>query len=492
MPALSPAGPDGRRTLLVDGEPFIILSLQWDCDSCFSAEIMDPLFAHARALGCNAAALLLYWKEIEPGEGRYDFRMLEHRLEQARAHGLRLVLVWFGAYKNACLNYAPDWVKRDPARFRRARTAAGADLANIACPACDATLRADRAAIEQVFRRLREIDGERRTVILFQMENETGLLGTDRCHCPDCSAAFTAGRWAEREGDRAAEAFSAQAIATYLDALTAAAKAITPLPVYVNCWLAPRSRAALPGRDYPSGGPVGRVLDVYRSTLRSVDFVAPDIYAHGFRDFDALCRMYTWPGNPLYVAEHSSGPGSRAERNVFYAVGDHGAIGFDPWAIDRAHPDQYAPPLVHPVDGRWSDEARRLRDSYSVIGDAMVPIAEAQGTERLRTFVQEEGEKGALLDLGDILIEVAYYHRDGAARGMAVRAAAAEIVVLGMGVTVGFCDRAGRRVAIASVERGRFRGRAFEPAIPVRREGTDPTAPLRIIEAGVFRVRLAR
>jgi hypothetical protein len=492
IPALTPAGPDGRRTLLVDGEPFVILSLQWDCDSCFSREDMDPLFPHARAMGCNAAALLLYWKEIEPAPGQWDFRMLDHRIEQARASGLRIVLVWFGAYKNACLNYAPDWVKRDAARFRRARTRDGVDLPNIACPTCRATRESDREALEQVFRRLREVDGDRHTVILFQMENETGLLGTDRCHCPECEAAFAAGRWAEREGERAAEAFSAHSIATFLDGLAADVKAITPLPVYINCWLASRSRAAVPGREYPSGGPVGRVLDVYRETLRHVDFVSPDIYAHGFRDFDAFCRMYTWPGNPLYVAEHSSGPGSRAEKNVFYAVGDHGAIGFDPWAIDRAHPDQYASPLVHPLDGRWSDEAYRLRDSYTVIRDAMIPIAEAQGTERLRTFVQEEGEKAALLDLGDVRVEVAYHHRDEAARGMVVRTGPDEIVVLGMGVTVGFCDRGGRRLAIAGVERGRFEGRAWKAVLPVRREGIDPAAPFRIIEAGVFRVRLSR
>ena len=244
------------------------------------------------------------------------------------------------------------------------------------------------------------------------------------------------------------------------------------------------------GRSYPSGGPVARVLDVYRETLKHVDFISPDIYAHGLRDFDAFCRMYSWPGNPLYVAEHSSGPGSRAERNVFYALGEHAAIGFDPWAIDRPHPDQYAPPLVHPIDGRWSEEAYALRDSYVVIRDAMIPIAEAQGTDRLRAFVQEQAETGALLDFGDLLVEVSYHHRDHAARGMVVRLARDELVVLGAGLTVGFCDAAARPVAIAAVERGRFEGRQWKALLPVRREGTDPAAPFRVVEAGVFRARL--
>ncbi len=488
MPSLADLG--GRRVLTVDGEPFLILSLQWDCDSCFSREDMDPLLPHARALGCNSAALLLYWKEIEPEEGRYDFGMLDHRIEQARANDLRIVLVWFGAYKNGCLNYAPEWVKRDHDRFRRAKAADGRDLANFACPTCRETFERDRAAIEQVFGRLREVDGERHTVILFQMENETGLLGTDRCRCAECERAFAEGGWAERHPARAAEAFSASCIAAWVDGLAAAAKAIHPLPVYINCWLASRTRAAVAGRHYPSGGPVGRVLDIYRETLKSVDFISPDIYAHGFRDFDAFCRMYSWPGNPLYVAEHSSGPGSRAERNVFYAIGEHAAIGFDPWAIDRPHPDQYAPPLVHPIDGRWSEDAYSLRDSYVVIRDAMIPIAEAQGSERLRSFVQEQAETAALLDFGDLTVEVTYRHRDGAARGMVVRLGRDELIVLGAGLDVGFCDAAGAPVAIAGVERGRFEGRQWKAVLPVRREGTNPAAPFRVVEAGVFRVRL--
>ncbi len=488
MPSLADLG--GRRVLTVDGEPFLILSLQWDCDGCFSPDDMDPLLPHARAMGCNAVALLLYWKEIEPEEGRYDFAMLDHRIEQARANDLRIVLVWFGAYKNGCLNYAPDWVKRDHVRFRRARTADGRDLANFACPTCAETFEKDRAAIEQVFGRLREIDADRHTVILFQMENETGLLGTDRCRCAECERAFAEGRWAERHPARAAEAFSAGCIAAWVDGLAAAAKAIYPLPVYINCWLQSRTRAAAAGRHYPSGGPVGRVLDIYREALKSVDFISPDIYAHGFRDFEAFCRMYSWPGNPLYVAEHSSGPGSRAERNVFYAIGEHAAIGFDPWAIDRAHPDQYARPLVHPIDGRWSEEAYALRDSYVVIRDAMIPIAETQGGDRLRSFVQEQAETAALLDFGDVMVEVSYRHRDGAARGMVVRLGRDELIVLGAGLVVGFCDPAGAPLPIASVERGRFEGRQWKVVLPVRREGTDPAAPFRIVEAGVFRVRL--
>jgi len=481
---------NGHSALFVDGEPFFILSLQWDCDSCYSPQDMDPLFPEARKMGCNTAALPLYWREVEPEEGRFDFRMLDHRIQMARANELRLVLIWFGTYKNGCLNYAPDWVKGSPRRFRRARSRSGQDLANFACPTCREMFEKDRACVEAIFRRIRETDADQRTVVLFQMENETGILGTDRCCCEECEARFSSGGWDRRFGARAAEAFSAHSIATFCDGIAAAAKAVYQLPVYMNSWVSSPVRRQLPGVGYPSGGPVAAMLDIYRETLKSVDFIAPDIYTHGYRDLTFQCKAYQWPGNPLYVAEHSSGPGSRAERNVFYALGEHAAIGFDPWAIDRAFPDESAAPLVHPLDQRWSAEAYSLRDSYVVIRDAMIPIVEAQGTDRLRVIVQEDGEEAALLEFADVAIELGYRHRDRQSRGVAVRLGASEWLLAGVGLTAAFARPGGRRVPIQRVERGIYRGRQWRCLLPVRREGTDPSSAFAMREAGVFHIWL--
>jgi hypothetical protein len=482
---------NGNNTLIVDGQPFLILGMQWDCDSCYSAEEMDPLFAHADKLGCNTAALPLYWNEIEPREGEYQFDMLDHRIEMARANNLKVVLIWFGAYKNGCMNYAADYVKDDPSRFRRVRTAEGKHLANFACPTCEETFEADRRAIAAVLKRLREIDGKDNTVILFQVENEPGILLTARCHCEGCEALFAAGQWTARYGRHADEAFSAHCISRFVDEQTLAAKQIYPLPMYVNGWLGSlRKIDDRPGFSYPSGGPVLAMLDIYRESLFHTDFIAPDIYQPALRDFTEICEGYSYPGNALYIAEHSSGKSSRAEKNVMLAIGTHAAIGFDVWAIDRAFPHQFGQPPVHPLDGRWSEETYELRNSYLAIRQAMVPIAKAQHTSAIRAFVQEESEYSELLDYGDIVIEIMYQYQPTASRGIVVRLDERTFIFAGVCFSARLFDAEGKPQPLNNVEKGRFEGEEWVRLHPVRREWEEKSLPFSVHHTGVYRVIL--
>jgi hypothetical protein len=115
---------DGRPRFMVDGEPFLILGLQWACESCFHVAEMNPLFAEAARLGANTAALPLYWREVEPEPGRYDMAMLDERLARAREHGLRLVLLWFATWKNAhhFMRLTISGRTRRPTRWRSGQT----------------------------------------------------------------------------------------------------------------------------------------------------------------------------------------------------------------------------------------------------------------------------------------------------------------------------------------------------------------------------------
>ena len=75
----------------------------------------------------------------------------------------------------------------------------------------------------------------------------------------------------------------------YQEAVAEAARREYDLPCYMNAWLAfpnPTSRA---GYTYPGGGPVFRVLDIFCEQKKNIDFVSPDIYVTGYRDFHRIC-----------------------------------------------------------------------------------------------------------------------------------------------------------------------------------------------------------
>ncbi len=481
---------NGQARLVVDGEPFLILGLQWDCDSCFTPRAMNPLFPHARRMGANTAALPVYWREVEPVRGSFDFTMVDERIAQARAHDLRIVLIWFATWKNACAFYAPDDIRRDTGTYPPARDRHGQPLVSL-CPTATTTWERDRDALCALMAHLRDNDTGH-TVIMVQVENEPGILGADRCYCETCTRHYVDEGWEARHGADAAEAFSAASVASYIDRLAAEAKSIHSLPLYVNVWLAPEV-GGRPGQDYPSGGPVPEMLDLFRRRLQHVDFVAPDIYRSGYRDFHRLCTAYRTTASALYIAEHSSNPAGRAERNVFYALGTHGAIGFDPWAIDSPHPDRFAPPLVDVAGGEWGPQAYWLRDSYRAIGQAIAPIVSAQGTNRLFTFVQEAAESGTAwaADGCDLIIE--YHEREGAARGMIVHQPPGEFILIGVGFSVRFRHPRpdGRPRHVRKAELGEFEGRTWRMHHPIRRERPEATGwPVTLLEPGVVRVWL--
>jgi len=73
--------------------------------------------------------------------------------------------------------------------------------------------------------------------------------------------------------------------AKYVDGVVAAGKAEYPIPMYVNAWLDPQHEGQQPG-EYPSGGPVARMMDVWLATAPHIDLIAPDICLDSF---SAIC-----------------------------------------------------------------------------------------------------------------------------------------------------------------------------------------------------------
>jgi len=336
---------------------------------------------------------------------------------------------------------------------------------------------------------LRDHDAQN-TVILLQIENESGILGAPRCFCEDCNRLFEQGDYANRFGDEADEALSVVSFATYIDRLAGEVKAVKNLLCYTNAWLS-QPVGRVPG-TYPSGGPVPPMLGLYREQLKHLDFVAPDIYRESAKDFADIAAQYTEGGQPLYIAEHSSSLTGRAERNAFYAIARSGAIGFDPWAIDSPYPEMYGEPLVDPLGREWGRQAYWLRDSYVAIGRAISPIVEAQGTDKLFCFVQEPGERSAAYAGELCTLQIAFHDRETMSRGFIIERSPTEYLLIGTSFSVRFRQK-GRDLAypLKRADFGRYDGDEFKLLHPMRRERLEREGiPVPLLEPGVVRVVL--
>jgi hypothetical protein len=104
-------------------------------------------------------------------------------------------------------------------------------------------------------------------------------------------------------------------------------------PTDVHQYGAGQTQDKMPG-DYPSGGAIAHVHDVWKAAAPNIDILAPDIY---FPDFPDILDRYRRNGNPPFVPESIAGSGGAA--NVFYAMGI-GSIGYSPYAIeDQSDPN---------------------------------------------------------------------------------------------------------------------------------------------------------
>ena len=99
--------------LIVDGKPFLVLGGEFGNSTTSSLDYLEPHWKTLKAMHLNTVLAPVSWELIEPVEGRFDFSLVDGIVRRARESGLRLVLLWFGSYKNSMSSYVPAWVKRD-------------------------------------------------------------------------------------------------------------------------------------------------------------------------------------------------------------------------------------------------------------------------------------------------------------------------------------------------------------------------------------------
>jgi hypothetical protein len=410
--------------MVVDGKPFLMLAGELHNSTTSSLDFVKAEWSQLAAMRLNTVLAPVYWELIEPKEGQFDFALVDGQIRAAQSNRLRLVFLWFGSWKNGTSSYVPVWVKTAQDRFPRVQNQDGKNLELLSTLSA-ASRDADSRAFAALMRHIKEVDSQRR-VIMIQVENEVGIVGDARDRSEAANKAFaepvpkelldymsghketlhpqfrqaweaagskTSGSWEEvfGKGPYTDEIFTAWNYARYVGAVAAAGKAEYALPMYVNAWCSFWGKS--PGTNWNSGGPNPQVEDAWKAGAPAIDVRSPDM--GGTLDIRDVVNWYHTPGNPLFIPEASGAAGGN---NVFYAVGQHDAMGFSPFGIDSL--------LVNPGPGGPADLP--LARSYAIIEQLAPLILESQGKGKMAGVIAIADEPPQKIALGNYVLEVSY------------------------------------------------------------------------------------
>lgn len=459
---------DGRHAVFVDGAPYTILAAQLHNSSAWPA-VLPQALDEVVALHANTVEAPVYWEQFEPAQGRFDSTNVDALIAGARKRGLRVALLWFGSWKNGQMHYVPEWIKRDAATYPRMRDANGEPV-DVLSPHVAANMQADARAFTALMQHLRKVDGDRHTVILVQVENELGAIGTVRDHGPAGEAAFAQpvpaaiaralgkpqGSWQQLFGAEAAEAFNAYATATYIEQVAAAGKRAYPLPFYVNTWLRYKGKR-YPGMDYPSGGATVNVFALWRAATPSIDFIGTDIYTNDYNEYTKVIGQYARPDNPAWVSE--TGFEAATAPYLFHVLGQ-GGVGFS----------------VFGMDGNLDSEANRAAvaahaANFKLLAPMQRVLAQAAFDGRLQAVAEQPGAPQRTLRFGEWEAKVSFGaprwgdapailpgNDDHAGRLLVAQLGPEEFLVTGMAARIEFFRDAAdtRHGQLLRVEQGRY------------------------------------
>ena len=471
--------------LIVDDKPFLILGGELGNSSASSNEYMRPIWPKLKQMNLNTVIAPVYWELMEPVESKFDFSLVDSLITNARLFNMKLVLLWFGAWKNSMSCYTPAWVKTNTTRFPRAMDKNGSPQ-EIITPFNKNNLEADKKAFARLMQYIKETDSKEQTVITVQVENEIGMLPDARTYDEAANLAFnksvpeqllnylkknkssllpeiksiweangskTSGNWEEVFGKSLStdEIFMAWYYAVFANELAIAGKAVYNLPMYVNAAL--NRPGAKPGQ-YPSAGPLPHVMDIWKAGAPSVDFLAPDFYNP---DFKHWCDLYTRAGDPLFIPEHRFEKGIDAK--AFFALGNYNCLAFSPFSIESTNEAGKEP----------------IGKTYSILSQLTPLITKYQSAGAVKGFLIEKDSIQKGIAIGDYLFTVYHEYKMGwspgakdsswpLAGGLIIAVAPSEFYVAGTGFVMTFTPKANNKKAgFISVDEGIFENGVWKP-----------------------------
>ena len=488
---------DGGHALLVDGKPFLMLGGQAHNSSAWPG-MMPNVWRAAAAMHLNTFEVPIYWEQVEPEPGKFDFSVVNTLISQARQHKVHLVLLWFATWKNGSNHYMPEWMKRDAAKYPNVTNQKGQPV-DSPSPNVKATLDADIKAFTAVMRYLKTTDPQH-TVLMVQVENESGAWGSIRDYSPLAQKMFegqvpaalmtpgvlgalnvpvvSSGTWQQVFGDRADEYFQAWSVARFIGQVAAAGKAVYPLPLYVNAAL--REPFGNPtANNYESGGPTDNVIPIWKVAAPAIDIEAPDLYLNSSDKVLKVLDLYGRRDNPLFVPE----AGLIAENaKYFYTVLAHGGIGFSPFGIDDNG--------VAEKDALMTERLSPFAQEYAAAAPMMRQLAEWAFEGRVKAVVEREDHAEQTIDLGAWQADVKF-GGDGRANAAPVynqatgnlllaKLAENQFIVMGTRCHLSFQPlgaNAGKAWQYLKVEEGRYENGTFKSLRILNGDETDWGGP---------------
>ena len=452
--------------LIVDGKPFLMVAGELHNSTSSAPEYFSQAVQNAKEMNVNTVIASVAWEQFEPLEGKFDASFIDFILKNANEKKLKVVLIWFGTWKNGESSYVPLWVKTDEKRFFHIKNKGGESISAIS-PFCEAAMVADAKAYAALMTYIKKKDVNN-TIIMMQPENEVGafsemdyndiavkkykrdvpkqlvnyLLANEATLEKELKLAWLNngakqnGTWAQLFGENNYDAqnfFMTWQYATFINELCKEGKRILPLPMYANAWLV-QYPTEMPGK-FPNGGPVSRVMDIYKAAATSIDFVSPDIYLPNFKE---VCSMYSRPTkkNPLFIPEcERSNPGK-----AYYAFAEYDALGFGPFGIES---------LV-------TDDAYAL--SFKLLKDELLPmITTYQGTGKMRGILKEANEDTTSLVIGNYKCFIEFTKKGKNAYGIIIQTSEDEFLVAGINLKLSFASTsASQKIHIGQVLEGGY------------------------------------
>ncbi len=408
----------------------LILGGELSNSAATSVTDIDSVIPKVARMGLNTILVPAQWDLMEPTEGKFDFSLIDETIEKARKSNLKVIFLWFGAWKNSMSCYAPLWFKQNTSRFPRATTESGKQM-EIASAFSDNVFNADNNALCALMRHIHQIDADRNTVIMIQVENEIGMLESARDYSPIADKAYNGKDWRKYlngNDDKLQrdEIFQAVYYARYVEKLAKNIRKIHDIPLYVNA--AMNSRGRKPG-EYPSAGPLAHLQKIWKSEAHHIDIMAPDIYDTGFKSWTS---QYAFKGNPLFIPESRCCENSGVR--ALYSFGEHGAIGFSPFAIDIAD----------------TKSIKSIENSYALLKKLQPLIKRYNGTNDMHGILFDKNDKECNIEYDNTILTCRHYFTlpwdpratDGSTwqegGAIIIRIAKNDYIIAGNGVVVTF------------------------------------------------------